>query len=105
MKEALVSKAVSGPASLESNKASDFSPPAEVRAAPIVLTFDVEEHHRIEAAAGLTVDPQLQDDYRYRMKRATEWLLEQLHESRIRATFFILGQIGESHSSLVRSIH
>ena len=27
---------------------------------PVVLSFDVEEHHRIEAAAGLEIDSGLQ---------------------------------------------
>jgi polysaccharide deacetylase family protein (PEP-CTERM system associated) len=72
---------------------------------PMVLSFDVEEHHRIEAAAGLEVDPRLQDDYHERMSRVTEWILEGLAERDIRATFFIVGQIAKTKPSLVRSIH
>ena len=45
---------------------------------PVVLSFDVEEHHRIEAAAGLQVDPGLQRIYGERMSQATVWTLEQL---------------------------
>ena len=36
--------------------------------APIVLSFDVEEHHRIEAAAGLERRPGSQGTYRERMR-------------------------------------
>ena len=75
------------------------------RPAPVVLSFDVEEHHRIEAAAGLTVDSRMQEEYRERMRRATEWILEQLAAWRISATFFIVGQIAETNAALVRSIH
>jgi len=73
-------------------------------AAPVVLTFDVEEHHRIEAAAGLIVDSRLQEEYRERMRRSTEWILERLAAWEISATFFIVGQIAERNTSLVRSI-
>ena len=40
--------------------------------APVVLSFDVEEHYRIEAAVGLEVDPGLRGEYRQRMNRVTE---------------------------------
>ena len=39
------------------------------------------------------------------MRRVTEWILEQLAERRIRATFFIVGQIAVSDPELVRSVH
>ena len=81
------------------------APATARRPAPIVLSFDVEEHHKIEAAAGLTVDSRLQAEYRERMRRATEWILEQLAAWRISATFFIVGQIAETNAALVRSIH
>ncbi len=71
---------------------------------PMVLSFDVEEHHRIEAAAGLEVAPALRDDYRRRMSRATGWILDQLAARDIRATFFIVGQIAEHDPTLVRAI-
>src|SRR4051812_4423806 len=75
------------------------------RPAPIVLSFDVEENHRIEAASGLNVDSRLQVEYRDRMRRVTEWILEQLAAWRITATFFIVGEISETNPALVRSIH
>ena len=36
-----------------------------------VLSFDVEEHHRIEAAAGLTVGAALRRHYRARLADST----------------------------------
>jgi polysaccharide deacetylase family protein (PEP-CTERM system associated) len=73
--------------------------------APIVLSFDVEEHYRIEAASGLVVDSRMQVEYRERMRRVTEWILERLSTWRITATFFLVGQISETNPALVRSIH
>ena len=81
---------------------SDF--PGRLGVLPVVLSFDVEEHHRIEAAAGLQVDPALQRLYGERMRHATAWILEQLAERGIPATFFIVGQITETNPKLVRSI-
>ena len=68
-------------------------------AMPFVLTFDVEEHHRIQAAAGLQVEPGLRSVYRERMiYLATEWILEQLADTDYScATFFVVGQIAETH--------
>ena len=71
---------------------------------PVVLSFDVEEHHRIEAAAGLQVDPGLQRIYGERMSQATVWTLEQLAARGIRATFFVVGQIALTDPKLVRLI-
>jgi polysaccharide deacetylase family protein (PEP-CTERM system associated) len=72
---------------------------------PAVLSFDVEEHHRIEAAAGLEVASTLKGDYRRRMHRLTVWILEKLAERDIPATFFIIGQVAHDAPGLVRSIH
>jgi polysaccharide deacetylase family protein (PEP-CTERM system associated) len=71
----------------------------------VILSFDVEEHSRIEAAAGLTVGPSLQATYREGLERSTRWLLEVLEERRIKATFFILGHLAHDSPDLVRSIH
>jgi polysaccharide deacetylase family protein (PEP-CTERM system associated) len=73
-------------------------------AQPIILSFDVEEHHRIEAAIGLNVTPALRDDYRRRMARTTRWILEELAEHGIHGTFFIVGEVAEDDPGLVRSI-
>lgn len=72
---------------------------------PMVLSFDVEEHYRIEAATSLAVDLKMKAEYGDRMKRSTEWILGQLVERNISATFFIVGQIAKEHPRLVRSIH
>lgn len=70
----------------------------------VVLSFDVEEHHRIEAAAGLTCSEELKRDYADRMERTTRMLLDQLAEFATPATFFIIGQIARTHPKLVRDI-
>jgi polysaccharide deacetylase family protein (PEP-CTERM system associated) len=71
----------------------------------IILSFDVEEHFRIEAAAGLAVDPALKDHYSGRLEPSTRWILDRLAEHDIKATFFILGQIAKTHPRLVQDIH
>jgi polysaccharide deacetylase family protein (PEP-CTERM system associated) len=70
----------------------------------IILSFDVEEHFRIEAAAGLTTGPGLIIHYRERLDTSTHWLLDQLDETQIKATFFIVGQIARHNPALIRSI-
>lgn len=71
---------------------------------PIVLSFDVEEHHRIEAAAGLTVAEELCVDYANRMERTTERILDLLAQHNIKATFYLVGEIARSHPQLIREI-
>jgi polysaccharide deacetylase family protein (PEP-CTERM system associated) len=71
---------------------------------PIVLSFDVEEHDRIEAAAGLTLSPGLKGHYRDRLGESTRWLLDSLAAAEVRATFFIVGQVAAYDPGLVRSI-
>jgi polysaccharide deacetylase family protein (PEP-CTERM system associated) len=71
----------------------------------IVLSFDVEEHHRIEAAAKLELDPALKKVYVARLDSSTRFLLDQLGENGIKATFFVVGEIALSHPGLVRDIH
>lgn len=68
----------------------------------IALSFDVEEHHRIETAAHLDLPAGLRDVYARRMDDATRWLLDRLGERGITATFFVVGQIARSHPALVR---
>jgi polysaccharide deacetylase family protein (PEP-CTERM system associated) len=76
-------------------------------AAPLqtVVSFDVEEHHRIEAAAGLSLSPARQAYYSARLAPSTHWVLEQLACSGVKATFFVLGTIARDHPELVRAIH
>jgi polysaccharide deacetylase family protein (PEP-CTERM system associated) len=70
----------------------------------IVLSFDVEEHDRIEAAAGLAVHPTLKGHYRARVGECTRWLLDALARSEVRATFFVVGQLAARDPGLVRAI-
>lgn len=71
---------------------------------PIVLSFDVEEHDRIEAAADLDVGPALKAHYRDRLDETTRWLLDTLDRAEVRATFFVVGQVALSNPDLVRAI-
>jgi polysaccharide deacetylase family protein (PEP-CTERM system associated) len=71
----------------------------------IVLSFDVEEHHRIEAAAGLEIAPELKAHYVRRVGLVTRWLLDRLAERDIKATFFIVGELACAQPDLVREIH
>jgi polysaccharide deacetylase family protein (PEP-CTERM system associated) len=77
----------------------------QVEQPQIVLSFDVEEHDRIEAAAGLDIGPDLKAHYRQRLDYATRWLLGQLDCHGIKATFFVVGQIAEHNPGLIRAIH
>jgi polysaccharide deacetylase family protein (PEP-CTERM system associated) len=70
-----------------------------------VLSFDVEEHFRIEAAANLFVSPALQAHYCQRLDSSTRWLLDCLAEAGLRATFFVVGQIARHNAGLIRAIH
>src|SRR5215472_16100315 len=71
----------------------------------IILSFDVEDHHLIEAAKGLSIPMDLQAGYRERVGPATRWLLEQLAKRGISATFFILGEIARRDPRLIRAIY
>jgi polysaccharide deacetylase family protein (PEP-CTERM system associated) len=71
----------------------------------IILSFDVEEHFRIEAAAGLAIDPELRRCYGERLAPSVDWLLDQLDRGGHKATFFIVGQIARDEPGLVRAIH
>ncbi len=96
------STTIAGPAPAPSRR---WQPAAGVSdLLPMVLSFDVEAHHQIEAAAGLEVAPAVRDDYRRRMVRAMGWILDELATRGIHATFFVVGQIAEEDPRLVRSI-
>ncbi|SIN67763.1 polysaccharide deacetylase family protein, PEP-CTERM locus subfamily [Singulisphaera sp. GP187] len=71
----------------------------------VILSFDVEEHFRIEAAAGLKLAPGLKAACRERLAPSTRWILDQLEAHDQKATFFILGQIAQLDPTLVRDIH
>lgn len=71
---------------------------------PVVLSFDVEEHDRIEAAAGINCPAEVRQTYADRMESTTRRLLDQLAEAKTQATFYVVGQIAISHPELVRDI-
>lgn len=71
----------------------------------VVLSFDVEEHDRIEAAAGLTLGPAARAYHRGRLGPATRWVLDLLDQVAVRATFFVVGEIAARDPGLVREIH
>jgi polysaccharide deacetylase family protein (PEP-CTERM system associated) len=64
----------------------------------------VEEHFRIEAAAGLDLDAGLKEHYRERLDYSTRWLLDRLDAAGTRATFFIVGEIVRHNPGLIRAI-
>lgn len=70
-----------------------------------IASFDVEEHFRIEAAAGVEISPATRDEYARRMESASRRLLDLLAEASVLATFYIVGEIAKSHPALVRAIH
>jgi polysaccharide deacetylase family protein (PEP-CTERM system associated) len=72
--------------------------------ATVILSFDVEEHDRIEAAAGLRVPDATRAEYARRMEDRTRLILNRLAARNVAATFFIVGQIARTHPGLVRDI-
>jgi polysaccharide deacetylase family protein (PEP-CTERM system associated) len=70
----------------------------------VVLSFDVEEHFRIEAAAGITLPEPLKRDYARRMEDRTKLILDRLAARSAAATFFVVGEIARTHPGLVRDI-
>jgi polysaccharide deacetylase family protein (PEP-CTERM system associated) len=70
----------------------------------VILSFDVEEHYRIEAAAGLTVQDSVRADYARRMEDRTRLILDRLAARSVPATFFVVGEIARSHPGLIRDI-
>ncbi len=71
----------------------------------IILSFDVEEHFRIEAASGLAVSPAQQAHYAERLVPTTSLLLDTLAQFGAHATFFVVGQIAQRNPGFVRAIH
>jgi len=70
-----------------------------------VMSFDIEEHHRIEAAAGLDCSQAMRDNYALRMEDTTRRLLDKLAEAKVTASFYIVGEIAIQRPKLVRDIH
>lgn len=70
-----------------------------------VLSFDVEEHWRIEAASGLAFDEASKAYYAGRVAPPTHWILDELARYGQRATFFLVAQLARQQPDLVRAIH
>jgi polysaccharide deacetylase family protein (PEP-CTERM system associated) len=83
---------------------ADSSQDHAVVSGSIILSFDVEEHHLIEAAAGLTVSDAARAHYAERVEVMTRWILDRLAEREARATFFVVGQIAQANSRLIRAV-
>jgi polysaccharide deacetylase family protein (PEP-CTERM system associated) len=81
-----------------------YTKPLNIPGAQIILSFDVEEHYRIEAAASLAIDSRLKAHYRERLDLSTNWLLDELGQRQIKATFFVVGQVAKHLPALVRAI-
>jgi polysaccharide deacetylase family protein (PEP-CTERM system associated) len=64
----------------------------------------VEEHHRIEAAAGLVVPETLMGEYARRMEERTRVLIDFLATKGVPATFFFLGDLARTHANLIRDV-
>jgi polysaccharide deacetylase family protein (PEP-CTERM system associated) len=70
----------------------------------IVLSFDVEPHDCIEAAAGLDCPSALRREYAERLDYTTRGLLDVLSAAGAQATFFVLGNVARANPRLVRDI-
>src|SRR5262245_55697253 len=70
-----------------------------------VLSFDVEEHWRIEAARGLSIDEARRSYYAGRVASPTYWILDELERYGQRATFFLVTQLACEQPDLVRAMH
>ena len=70
----------------------------------VILSFDIEEHHRIEAASHLSIPPDRQIYYRDRMETSTRWLLDQLAARDLKATFFVVGELAQLSRGLIHAI-
>jgi polysaccharide deacetylase family protein (PEP-CTERM system associated) len=80
-------------------------PGAQRLTAANIVSFDVEEHYRIEAAVGLSCSAEQKADYSVRTEAATRRLLDQLAGAKVLATFYVVGEIARTHPRLVRDIH
>jgi polysaccharide deacetylase family protein (PEP-CTERM system associated) len=72
---------------------------------PIVnaLTFDIEDwFHLVEIEA--VADPNLWPTLPSLVEAQTQWILQTLAESNVKATFFVLGWVADRHPRLVKQI-
>ena len=72
--------------------------------ANVIFSFDIEEHHRIEAANGVSVSAERKVEYAVRMETMTRKLLDLLARHQVLATFYIVGELAETHPELIRAI-
>lgn len=70
----------------------------------VAFSFDIEEHHRIEAAVAYECPLPLKHDYAQRMETCTRWLLDVLAEFNAKATFFVVGEIAVTHPTLIQDM-
>ena len=68
-----------------------------------ILTFDIEDWFHI-LDLPLVEDPRTWDNYESRIEAGTERLLDLLQEEDIKATFFVLGWVGDRYPEIVRKI-
>ena len=68
------------------------------------LTIDVEDYYMVSAFSDI-VAPDEWPCYESRVVRNTTILLDVLDAYDVKATFFVLGWVGEHHPGLVRDIH
>jgi polysaccharide deacetylase family protein (PEP-CTERM system associated) len=67
------------------------------------LTFDIEEYFHAEVFSGV-LRPEEWPSLTSRVARTTERILDLLDDAGTRATFFVLGWVGERQPTLVRAI-
>jgi polysaccharide deacetylase family protein (PEP-CTERM system associated) len=68
------------------------------------LTFDVEDYFQVSAFEKV-VDRTQWNTFSSRVERNTDRILSILEEAGVKATFFVLGWIGERYPALVKRIH
>jgi polysaccharide deacetylase family protein (PEP-CTERM system associated) len=68
------------------------------------LTIDVEDYYHVTAFEG-SIPRSKWAEYESRVEANTRRILDLLERHGIRATFFVLGWVGEHHPHLVREIH
>ncbi len=71
----------------------------------VIISFDVEEHYRVEAAYALPCSNEQKATYHQRMVATTQRLLESLALADAKATFFFVGQIAEQSPQLIREVY
>lgn len=67
-----------------------------------ILTIDLEDWYHTN---GLNIPPHMWPYYESRIERNTDKLLELLSIYQVKATFFVLGAVAQTHPFLVRRIH